>query len=48
MKDIESIFIKLGQAIPISIVITEVISNSIKYAFPENSKGKIDINIKKQ
>ncbi len=44
----EDIPITLNQAYPLGLTINELLSNSLKYAFPENRKGQIDVNMKKQ
>ncbi|MFO7850317.1 MAG: PAS domain S-box protein [Spirochaetia bacterium] len=43
--DIEDIEVTSKQSLPIGIIITELITNSIKYAFEENGEGKIRISI---
>ncbi|MBX7095120.1 MAG: XylR N-terminal domain-containing protein [Flavobacteriales bacterium] len=37
----ELITLKIDQAIPIGLIINEIITNALKYAFPENQAGKI-------
>jgi two-component sensor histidine kinase len=39
--DIEPIDLSLTHAIPLALIINEAVTNSIKYAFPQNSKGEI-------
>jgi PAS domain S-box-containing protein len=41
--DSEDIDVSIEKAIPCSLVVTELITNSIKYAFPEEKKGEIFI-----
>lgn len=41
--DIEPLKLGVSQAIPVSLIINEAVTNSIKYAFPENRKGIIEI-----
>ncbi|MBN9293374.1 MAG: sensor histidine kinase [Flavobacteriia bacterium] len=43
--DVDEIYLFSSQAIPCSLIINEVLTNSIKYAFP-SGKGKIAIKIK--
>jgi len=45
--DINGIPIRIDQANPIGLVINELISNSLKYAFPDESKGEITVSMKK-
>ena len=44
---IEEIPISIKQASPLGLVINEVVSNSLKYAFPEDRKGEINLEMKK-
>jgi two-component sensor histidine kinase len=34
-------------AVPIGLIVNELLTNALKYAFPENSKGKIEISLSK-
>jgi two-component sensor histidine kinase len=43
---IEQINLAASQAIPLALIINEVLTNSIKYAFPENRKGEIFISFR--
>lgn len=43
--DIENITIGIDTAIPCGLVINELVSNSLKHAFPDNSSGSIDIKL---
>ncbi|MCF7945903.1 MAG: PAS domain S-box protein, partial [Spirochaetia bacterium] len=45
--DIEEVKITSKQSLPVGIIITELITNSIKYAFPENGRGEIHLSIHK-
>jgi two-component sensor histidine kinase len=45
--DSEEIKIGINQASPIGLIINELISNSLKYAFPNEREGKIDVSMKK-
>lgn len=40
-----SVYLDIDTAIPCGLIINEVISNSLKYAFPEGRKGNIYINL---
>ncbi len=42
--DSESHFFKIDTAIPCGLILNELISNSCKYAFPQNRKGNIYLN----
>lgn len=46
--NIEDIEINISQAITLGLMISEIITNSIKYAFNDTEKPKININIYKQ
>lgn len=45
--DIDDIFFLLDTAIPFGLILNELISNSLKYAFPDNKNGLITIILKK-
>lgn len=44
--DVEDIFLSMDTAIPLGIIINELVTNSLKHAF-EFSSGKISINLKR-
>ena len=46
--DLVNVNLNLDQAIPCGLIINELVSNSIKYAFPLNRKGKIRIELTKK
>ncbi len=46
--DIEGIFLGIDTAIPLGLILNELITNSLKYAFPDNIKGTIHITLNKQ
>lgn len=41
-----NVFLNLDLAIPCGLIINELVSNSLKYAFPDQKKGTVDISIK--
>ena len=43
--DLSSVDLILDQAIPCGLMVNELITNTIKYAFPENRKGEIKIKL---
>ena len=43
--DAKNIYIGIDSAIPCGLLINELISNSLKHAFPSNQKGKINIKM---
>lgn len=43
--DVEDIFFEMDNAIPLGIIVNELISNSLKYAFPKGRNGKIHIKL---
>jgi PAS domain S-box-containing protein len=45
--DLDSIYIDLDTAVPCGLIINELISNSLKYAFPGDRKGVIKVVLKK-
>jgi PAS domain S-box-containing protein len=46
--DLQDIQLNLDTAIPCGLIINELLTNSLKYAFAEGKKGKIDIIIKQK
>lgn len=44
--DLIDYLISIDHAVPLGLVINEIISNSLKYAFPEKENGKIKISLK--
>ena len=43
--DVNNLFLNINTAIPFGLLINELVTNSLKYAFPENGKGTITITI---
>jgi PAS domain S-box-containing protein len=43
---IEEIFLGVDIAIPCGLIVSELLSNCIKYAFPKNQEGKINITLR--
>ncbi len=41
--DIKDVLLNINTAIPCGLIINELVSNSLKHAFPDNRKGKIKI-----
>ncbi|MCD6066825.1 MAG: two-component hybrid sensor and regulator [Bacteroidetes bacterium] len=46
--DIDPVFLNLDTSIPCGLIVNELVSNSFKYAFPDNKQGFIFISLKKQ
>jgi len=45
--DVDDIFMDIKTAVPCGLIISELVSNSFKYAFPRRKKGKICIDLHK-
>ena len=45
IADIEEVLLDIEQAIPCGLIINELVSNSLKYAFPEERGGRIEISL---
>jgi two-component sensor histidine kinase len=46
--DLTTIYLSLDQAIPCGLIVNELISNALKYAFTESTDGEIFVGIKEQ
>jgi PAS domain S-box-containing protein len=46
--DVEKIFMSVDIAISLALIINELVSNSFKYAFPDDRKGELYVSLKKQ
>jgi PAS domain S-box-containing protein len=44
--DIEPIYISINTALPLGLITNELITNAIKYSFPDNQEGEINIILK--
>jgi len=42
--NVENILLDINTAIPLGLIVNELISNSLKHAFPEGNKGKINVD----
>ncbi len=47
-SDIEGIPISIDRASPLGLIINELLSNSLKYAFPDERKGQISVSMKQR
>lgn len=45
--DVDRIFMGIREAVPCGLMITEIISNAMKYAFPEGRDGVITVSLKR-
>jgi len=45
---VENIYLDINTAIPLGLIINEIITNSFKHAFPDGRKGEIQINFHKK
>ena len=43
--DVEDVNLNMETAVPCGLIISELISNSLKYAFPEEKKGQIKVSL---
>ncbi len=46
-SDIHDIFLAIDSAIPVGLIVNELISNSLKYAFPDGKTGEISLAIQR-
>jgi len=47
-SDIENVKLDVNTIIPLGLIINELITNALKYAFDENKQGKINLSLKKE
>jgi two-component sensor histidine kinase len=45
--DLSPLYLDIGTAIPLALIINELVSNSLEHAFPDDRKGVISIGLKK-
>jgi PAS domain S-box-containing protein len=45
--DIESELLPTDQAIPIGLIVNELVTNAVKYAFPNETKGTVTVTLKR-
>jgi len=43
--NVDDVFLEIDIAVPCGLILNELISNSLKYAFPDERKGKIQIDL---
>lgn len=43
--NLDEVYLNIETAVPLGIIIIEIISNSLKYAFPNDMKGEIAVNL---
>ena len=43
--NIDDVFLEIDIAVPCGLILNELISNSLKYAFPDERKGKVQIGL---
>jgi len=46
--NVEDIFLDINTSIPLGLIINELITNSLKYAFPEGRRGEINVDFHPQ
>lgn len=46
VSNIEGIYLDVDTAVPLGMIINELVSNSLKHAFPEMEKGEIKVELK--
>ena len=44
----DEVTVDINKASPLGLSVNELISNALKYAFPDDRKGKIEVNLQKQ
>ncbi|MBN1798361.1 MAG: hypothetical protein JW822_07275 [Spirochaetales bacterium] len=46
--EIDDVLMNIDKAIPLSLLVTEVLSNSIKHAFPKAQEGRFELSLKQK
>lgn len=46
LVDCDEMTLDVAQAVPLGLILNEAVTNSIKYAFPDNRNGRINIRLK--
>ncbi|TAK79202.1 MAG: hypothetical protein EPO11_00455 [Gammaproteobacteria bacterium] len=46
--DIDAISLEIDTAIPLGLIINELVSNTLKYAFPDDKTGTLSLSLKKE
>lgn len=44
--DLDPIQLDVSKAVPVGLIVNEAVTNAVKYAFPHNSAGRIDVALK--
>ncbi len=47
-QDVKKIFLDINTAIPVGLLTNELISNSLKHAFPEGGKGEVEVSMERR
>jgi two-component sensor histidine kinase len=43
---VDDIYLKMETAVPCGLIISELVSNSLKYAYPDNGVGELNVSLK--
>jgi len=46
VQDVQPVKMRVSSAIPLALILNEGITNAIKYAFPDNARGKIVVSLR--
>ncbi|MBI5680538.1 MAG: PAS domain S-box protein [Methanobacterium sp.] len=48
IMDVENIMLDINTSVPLGLIVNELVSNSMKHAFPDKMKGEIEVDFKLQ
>jgi two-component sensor histidine kinase len=47
VKELETVLLPVDKAIPLGLILNELVNNALKHAYPEEKKGEVTVSLKK-